>query len=102
MPDSDYIRSAVIDSIAESGGLVVLQLVGRDDGLYDIYRAKRGRLPETIESDLSAAAAREFWANALTRMFERFAEDGDELSLLVGGRIASLFKNADEPPADAE
>ncbi|HET7797341.1 MAG TPA: hypothetical protein VFK72_05630 [Nevskia sp.] len=102
MPDSDYIRSSILDSIAESGGLVVLQLVGRNDGLYDIYRAKRGRLPETVASDLSAADAREYWAKALTRMFEQFAEDGDELAFMVGGRVASLFRNADDPTADTE
>lgn len=94
--DSDYIRSGVIDSIAEAGGLVVLQLVLRSDGLYDIYHTKRGRFPDVLQSAIPAEAAREFWADALLRMFRQVTEEQDEVPMLVDGRIKSLFPQPDE------
>lgn len=92
LEDSEYLRSNVLDSIAESGGLVVLQLIGRNDGLYDIYRAKRGRFPEPVATDLALEQAREFWAKALREMFVSMSNDGEELEMLVAGRIESLFR----------
>lgn len=94
LDDSEYVRSNVLDSIAESSGLVVLQLVGRNDGLFDVYRAKRGRLPEAVESGLSEEQARQWWAKPLAEMFRQMTTDPDELAMLISGRIESLFRRA--------
>jgi hypothetical protein len=91
LDDDEYIRSNVIDSVSQSGGLVVLQLVRRNDGLFDVFTAKRGRLPEVTHEALPVEQARDVWSEILLEMFRRMTDDQDEVPDLVAGRIRSLM-----------
>ena len=95
--EDEYIRSNVLDSVSGKGGLVVLQLVIRNDGLYDVYRAVRMRLPTTLKQALPVEEARKFWGHTLREMFKRMTDESDEIAMLVEGRLNGIFPPEPDP-----
>lgn len=91
LDDDEYIRSSVLDSVSDTSGLVVLQLIIRNDGLYDVYRAVRGRLPSIVEEALQVDEARDFWSQALQELFSRVCDEQDDTAMLVAGRLKGIF-----------